>query len=383
MARTDEIERWFVRRGVPHFIEHYEARTDIWTRALPVLLVAYLAGGFQALDLARWSAARNTLAAVVVLAILAVAWALTNLYRRRRWSARPDVLGLPELTAFIVGPALPSVIFTQWGDAVQAAAEGVAVLAVIYVGTSYGVVPLIAWAARSSLDQVGSMGRMVVRALPLLLLFTAFLFISTEVWQVAGTLTGLPYVATLTIFFLLGAVFVLSRIPAVMHGLSAFEDWSEVHELLAGTPAAGLPLPAAGRPPEVPLTARQKLNIGLVSVFSQALQITFVAVLLTAFFVVFGFLAIPEATTAGWTELGDVRVLASWHVSGRDLVITEPLLRVAGFLGTFTGMYFTVVLTTDATYRDEFAQDVGPQIRQALAVRLAARNRTPTASARD
>ena len=32
-----EVERWFVRRGVPHFIDHYTAVTDIWTRALPPL----------------------------------------------------------------------------------------------------------------------------------------------------------------------------------------------------------------------------------------------------------------------------------------------------------------------------------------------------------
>ena len=55
-------------------------------------------------------------------------------------------------------------------------------------------------------------------------------------------------------------------------------------------------------------------------------------------------------------------------------MLTEPLLRVAGFLGAFTGMYFTVVLGTDATYRGEFAEDSGPQIRQALAVRLASRH---------
>ena len=55
--------------------------------------------------------------------------------------------------------------------------------------------------------------RVVVRALPLLLLFTTFLFINAEVWQVAGTLTGIVYVAVLAIFFALGAVFVLSADP--------------------------------------------------------------------------------------------------------------------------------------------------------------------------
>ena len=98
---------------------------------------------------------------------------------------------------------------------------------------------------------------------------------------------------------------------------------------------------------------------------------TFVALLLTLFFVLFGFLAIPEVTVEAWTTLDQARVLADLTVSGRTLVITEPLLRVAGFLGAFTGMYFTVVLSTDATYGDEFADDVGPQIRQALGVRVA------------
>jgi hypothetical protein len=52
-------------------------------------------------------------------------------------------------------------------------------------------------------------------------------------------------------------------------------------------------------------------------------------------------------------------------------VLSEPLIRVSVFLGAFTGMYFTVVLSTDDTYRTEFAQDVGPEIHQILAVRSA------------
>ena len=63
--------------------------------------------------------------------------------------------------------------------------------------------------------------------------------------------------------------------------------------------------------------------------------------------------------------------LAKIHAGGRQLVITEPLLRVSGVLAAFTGMYFTVVLSTDATYREEFAHDVAPQIRQVFAVHMA------------
>ena len=67
---------------------------------------------------------------------------------------------------------------------------------------------------------------------------------------------------------------------------------------------------------ESPLSTRQRVNIGLVSVLSQAILITIVAVLLRLFFTLFG-------------------VLASLHFGGRTLVLTEALLRVSGFLGAF------------------------------------------------
>jgi hypothetical protein len=280
------------------------------------------------------------------------------------------VIGNAELALVVLGPAIPPLVLGQVGDAIQSVLEGIGVLLLIFVGTSYGLVPLLHWAGARTVAQLPLLAGLVLRVLPLVLLFTAFVFISTEAWQVAGTLTGIPYVAVLAMFFVLGALFVLSRLPREMRGLATFESWAAVREHLGDGPIAADRVPADGAPPETRLGRRQQFNVALVQVFPQALQITFVTVLLTAFFVVFGFLAIPEQTVASWTGT-DPRVFLSWKVSGRDLVLTEPLLRVAGFLGAFTGMYFTVVLSTDATYRDEFAEDVGPEVRQALAVRAA------------
>ena len=373
-GRRTETEQWFIRRGLPHFIEPYGAGPDVWSRAAPVLLVAYVAGGLHALDLAGWTLARNLAAATAIVAILFATWVLTNHLRHRPALSRPRELGVPELAAFLVGPALPALVFEQWGDALQAVVEGAVVLLLIYVVTSYGLIPLMGWAAAQTWSRVASVGRMLTRALPLLLLFTTFLFINPEVWQVAGTLVGPIYVITLGLFFVLGSAFVLSRIPSTIRAVNVFDDWAEVGELVRGTPAEGLPLPTSGDPMDHPLSIRQRVNIGLVSLFSQAILITFVGVVLALFFTLFGLLAIPVETTASWTQLTDVHVLLHWDVGGRTLVLTEPLLRVAGFLGVFTGMYFTVVLSTDATFRDEFAEDAGPQIRQALAVRLASRH---------
>ena len=53
------IERWFVERGLPHFVERHDTASEIWGRALPLLVAAYLLLGLNALDLRDWSAGRE------------------------------------------------------------------------------------------------------------------------------------------------------------------------------------------------------------------------------------------------------------------------------------------------------------------------------------
>ena len=366
-----QVEQWFVRRGVPHFIDHYAARTDIWTRALPLLVIAYLVGGFRALDIYSWSLEKNLLASAIIVAVLVAGWIIANIALRRPWLSRPREIGKPELVAFVIGPSIPSLIFTQYGDAIAAFLTGVGVLIAIYFGTSYAVLPMMRWAIERAIAQIRSILNLIVRALPLLLLFTTFLFVNADVWQMAGPLDGPAYWLTLAIFVLLGVLFVTSRVPPLMRDLSSFPSWAEVGQLLVDTPAAACDIPLEGNPEPQPLKMRQKFNVGLLMLFSQALQITLVVTLLTAFFVLFGFLAMSEQTTFAWTAIEDMHVYVRWHLGDRAIVITEPLLRIAGFLGAFSGMYFTVVLATDATYRDEFADDVRPEVQRLFAARIA------------
>ena len=349
---------------------------EIWGRAIPLLVIAYLLLGLNALDLADWTWVGNVLAAAFVVAVLVLMWIGANVIRGRPPLQRPDTIGPVELALLILVPAVPSAVLGQWGDVVQTVLEGLVVLLGIWALTSYGVLPLLAWAGRRTSSQLPAYLNLIVRALPLLLLFMTFLFVNAEVWEVAGTLTGPVYVIVLAVFFVLGNVFLLSRLPALMRAQNTFVSWAEVTDLVRATgvvsddfvrgvtdDAAGVP--AIDRPP-----MRQRLNIGLVAVFSQAIQITATALAMFGFFVLFGFLAIGPDTAAGWTGTDPVHVLADVTFGGRRLVVSEPLLRVAGFLGAFAGMYFTVVLSTDATYREEFAEDIGPELRQALAVRV-------------
>ena len=48
--QLDALERWFVERGLPHFVERRDPAADIWARALPLLVPAYLLLGLNALE---------------------------------------------------------------------------------------------------------------------------------------------------------------------------------------------------------------------------------------------------------------------------------------------------------------------------------------------
>jgi hypothetical protein len=374
----DDIERWFVVRGLPHFVERKtdDSFFDAWTRALPLLVVAYLLLGFNALDLKNWTLAQNLAAAAGVIVVLLAAWAISNRLRGVATLARPTDIDTPELALFVIGPTLPVLLFGQPGDALESVITALIILALIYVWSAYGIGPLLRWAVRRGSRQLASFGSLVARALPLLLLFNTFLFINAEVWEVAGTLDGPAFFAVVSAFFALGAAFALSRVPSTIREVNDFERWDDVGRHLVGTPAA----PLAPTLPDGPagsrftaLRVRQRLNIGLLVLFGQALQITLVTAAVTGFFIGFGFLAISEPTAAGWTRLDDLGVFYESALGERKLVMTEPLIRVSAFLGAFSGMYFTVVLITDDTYRAEVADDVGPEMREALAVRTAYR----------
>lgn len=379
-AELDAVEGWFVRRGVPHFVERSESAWTIWSRALPLLVVYYLTVGFNALDVAHWSLAQNLGVAAIVVAVLVGTWVAANLLRDRAAFARPTSIGPAELAVFVVAPVVPSLLVRQWGDAFQSLASTALALVAIWLITSYGLLWLVRWAASRTLHQLAVFFNVIVRALPLLLVFTTFLFINAEVWQVAGRLDGIAYLLVLAIFFVLGSLFLLSRLPTLLRDLNRFDTWADVVALVDLPPARALadayvtdtyvsdhPAPPNDRP-----TGRQRFNIALVALLPQAIQITLGALTMTAFFVVFGTLAIPLPTVASWTQFdpADVHTFLTLHLGGRELVVTEPLIRVAAFLGAFTGMYFTVVLSTDATYRGEFTDDIGPELRHTLAVRV-------------
>lgn len=362
-----QIERWFLRRGVPHFIDHRGSTVfDTWTRALPLLLPAYLLLGLNALDLDQ-SVGRNLGVAALVIVVAIGTWALSNVARRRPPFSRPRDIAWPEILVFLAAPAISAVLLDNRRDALETVGYGLVLLALIWLWSSYGLGSLLRWTWDRGRSQLTGFGALVAKALPLLLLFNMFLFINAEVWQLASDLNLAAYAAVIAILFLLGVAFTMSRIPGLIGSMNRFESWAELDALVADTPAAGR-CAAGDCDAHSALPLRQRVNVGLIVVLGQGLQVLLVVMALIAFFLVFGFLTMSAGTTEAWTgQQSDA--LARLTFDGREHLVTTQLLAVSVFLGTFSGMYFNVVLATDATYQSEFADDVAPEVRQVLAVR--------------
>ena len=86
-------------------------------------------------------------------------------------------------------------------------------LLLAYAGKPLRVAVIARWAARRAGAELDLLLPLITRALPLLLLFMMTLFINTEVWQVSSTLRRPSLYATVLVFAMAGAAFLLTRLP--------------------------------------------------------------------------------------------------------------------------------------------------------------------------
>ena len=367
-----QTERWFVSRGIPHVIDGYSATEDVFTRSAPFLGAVFFIEVFASFD-DRFDGWAQLAAFVGGAAILVAATMLVNRLRGRAPLQAPDEVGGLELVLFVFAPALLPLLFSN--DRVLGPLTVVIVnlliLGLTYFVTSFGLFPIIRFGAVQMARRVGQMGQLMARSLPLLLLFTTFIFLNAEMWQVASDFVPLFYVVVVTGILAAGVAFMVMRAPAEVADLEHFDDWQQVMRLAGRTDA---PIATArprdeATPPEVqPLGRGDRTNVTLLVVVSQLVQVLLVALLIGLFYVGFGLLAVREATIEQWTTTPS-EPLATIEVSGSAIVVTWEHLAVAGFIAAFSALQFSVSMVTDKTYRDQFYEDVTGEVRQVLAVR--------------
>ncbi len=374
-AERQLVERWFVRQGLPHLIHDYRADTDVFTRALPFLLLVFffnVAGSFGD-RFTGWGQAGIAAASTGVILIAAI---VLNIVRGRGPLQLPDRVGPIELAAFVLVPTIPSLLFggSRLSAAAGVAALNLTLLAVVYFVVGYGLVPTTVWAVRQTVHHLSQLVTLMGRALPFVLVFSAFLFINAELWQVANDFTAVSFWTSVGLLSSVAAGFVALRIPREIGQVARFDSWPEACRLAT---SARSPLDLAdprdmAGDPSRPLHRRLRFNVGLVVLFNMGLQIVLVSTAIGAFYVLFGVVAVREDTIVAWTSLDAIPVddvVARTRLLGTDLVLTVQLFRVVGFLVAFSALQFAVAAVTDSAYREEFFEEVTGEVREALAVR--------------
>lgn len=343
-----EYERRFRRAGLPLFIEDRSATRDVFTRAVPFFALVFVGEMLTAIRFS-WPWWQNVLATIGGLAVLIVAFGVTNLLRRRRFLSLPHRFGVPELCSFVLLPALLPVIFNgRFGKAGLTAGANLLVVGLAYVVIAFGLPAIAAWAARRVAGQLATSLRLLTKALPLLLIFSLTLFMSTEMWQIFARMSSVRVAAVSALFAAIALVFMGVRLPAEVRLLE---------------------VDAGGDGP--PLSHRERFNVGLVLLGGQVLQALVVSVGVGVFFVVFGALAIDANLLRTDWGMGAVHQVgpAVPFLADHHIVISRELLNVSGAMAAFTGLYFAIAMLTDSTYRTEFLDEVTGEMRETFRLR--------------
>ena len=343
--RLEAFERKFRRAGLPLFIEDFSAATDVFNRALPLLILVFLGEVLGAVQL-DWSLLANVASVIGGLVILLLAIGAINRLQGRGFTVLIADVGRPELTVFVIVPALLPLIFGgQWESALVTVLGNVALLLLIYAVIAYGLFSILRWVGARLAQQILVSFTLLTRAIPLLLIIVLIVFVNQEMWQVAASVSVAGLIMLGALFVFLGTGFLFVRLPREVRILETEvgdEQW--------------------------PLNRRQRRNVSIVLFVSELVQVLTVSILLGGFFIVFGALSVTAEVREIW--IGSVgNVLLTFDLFGQQIDITEELLRVAGALAAFSGLYFAIAMLTDATFREEFLDELTEEMKDSFRAR--------------
>jgi hypothetical protein len=200
--------------------------------------------------------------------------------------------------------------------------------------------------------QVGALGTLMSRALPLLML-TVVVYFTGELWQLAARMTRERLWQTVGFLALVAIVFMVTTIRDEVHALR--DDRAEQHDpsrLLADTP---LKIEADHQPTRSPLSLAEQVNVVAVMVVSQATQVVFFTAGLFAFFLALGVIAIPDDVTVLWSAeescaVGEPPCAGMWF--GVHIPIPQTVVHTSLFVAVLSGSYFTVSTRVDPPVSD-------------------------------
>ncbi|MDF2583459.1 MAG: hypothetical protein K0R33_2102 [Mycobacterium sp.] len=370
MSVNEQVHEWFLHRGLPLVLTRRVRSRRLIERSAPMISsVGALTASTMLLAEVTGADPNYAYAlrlGIITAVLLAAPFVLVTLHRRstslgeaaRRWGA------WGVMAIFVV--VMP-VTVNGWSGAAATEAPLFVLISLLAIWLTYlGFGSIAAWAFRFAWVQLGALGTLMSRALPLLML-TVVVYFTGELWQLSARMTRQRLWETVGFFALVALLFMVTTIRDEVQALR--EDRAEQTDpgrLLAGTPFT---VAAEAR---TPLSRGEQINVVAVMVVSQAIQVVLFTAGLFAFFLTLGIIAIPYEVTVLWSgeetcQVGQPPCAGTWF--GVHIPIPQTVVHTSLFVAVLSGLYFTVSTSVDPLYRQRFFDPLIADVAVSLAGR--------------
>lgn len=368
------IHEWFLRRGLPLVLTRRVRSRALVARSAPVV------AGMGALTavtmlLADWTGENPDYGYIarlsLIAAILAGAPFGLHLLHERGTAASEAGRRTAALAVMAIFVLVMPVTASGWSPAALAEVPAFLIVSLLAVWLTYlGFGAILLWAFRFAWVQLGALGTLMSRALPLLML-TVVVYFTGELWQLAARMTRERLWQTIGFLSVVALIFMIATIRDEVNTLR--EDRSgplDPCALLAGTPLARHVFdPSATR---TPLSLAEQVNVVAVMVVAQAIQVVLFTTGLLAFFLALGVIAIPDDVTVLWSgeqscAVGTPPCAVTWF--GIHIPIPQTVVHTSLFVAVLSGLYFTVSTSVDPLYRERFFEPLIADVAVSLAGR--------------
>lgn len=373
VADIQQVHEWFLHRGLPLVLTRRVRSRDLIERSAPMV------SGVGALTAVTMLLAELTADApdygyavrlgIIAAVLVAAPFALYVLHRSGTTlgEAGRRTAALVVMAIFVV--VMP-VTVSGWSAAAAAEAPIFVMITLLAIWLTYlGFGSIASWAFRFAWVQLGALGTLMSRALPLLML-TVVVYFTGELWQLAARMTRQRLWEVIGFLSLVALIFVITTIRDEVQALRDDRAGpSDPKALLAGTPLAeGL----TDEPTRTPLSRAEQFNVVAVMVVSQAIQVVFFTAGLFAFFLALGIIAIPDDVAVLWASeetcsVGVPPCAGTWF--GIHIPVPQTIVHTSLFVAVLSGLYFTVSTSVDPLYRQRFFEPLIADVAVSLAGR--------------
>lgn len=367
------IHQWFLHRGLPLVLTPRVRSHALVERSAPMiagagaltavmLLLADLTGEHRDYG---YVARLGVVAAILVAAPFAL-HILRRIGTTASFAGRRSTAVLVMAIVVIVMP----IMISGWSLAAVAEAPALLLIALLAIWFTYlGVGSILLWALRFAWVQLGALGTLMSRALPLLML-TVVVYFTAELWQLAARMTRQRLWQTIGFLALVAITFIVTTIRDEVKALRAQRGGqTDPAILLAGTP---FQLTPGQRPAASALSRAEQINVIAVMAVSQAIQVVLFTSGLFAFFLALGVVAVPDDVTVLWSgeqacAAGQPPCAGTWF--GVHVPIPQTMVHTSLFVAVLSGLYFTVSTSVDPLYRQRFFDPLIADVAVSLAGR--------------